>query len=106
MGALIYPVNRASPIEMDDRTLAHLQIIIGSKLRSGQGFFFSWTEDVANGSGRTSVWIYPSLELRFVYATAQRHVLNRGWLESLMNSANSAEGLSLTSEPRTVALAA
>jgi len=106
MGTLTYPVRGVQPLSMDDRTLAHLQTVIGSKLRLKQGFFFSWADHVEAGGGRSSVWIDPSIPLKFTFVTSERHLLNRVWLESLMASANSAQGLYLTSEPEAVAVAA
>jgi hypothetical protein len=106
MGTLTYSAGAASPIEIDDRTLAHLQVVIGAKLRTRQGFFFSWVEHAEKGSGRFSIWIEPSIQLLLRYDTAERHQLNRIWTESLMASANSTQGLFLSSEPQVIAVAA
>jgi len=106
VGTLSYPARGELPVSIDDRTLAHVQFVIGSKLRMKQGFFFTWAEHIDTGSGRGSIWIDSSIPLLFVFATSQRHLLNRTWLESLMASANSAQGLTLTSEPEAVAAAA
>jgi hypothetical protein len=100
MGILSYGSGVKHPIEFDDRTLAHLQVVIGSKLRQRQSFFFSWLESVDGGGGRGSIWIDAAIPLRFAYASAQRHKTNREWLEVLMISANSVSGLQLTPEPQ------
>jgi hypothetical protein len=105
MGSLSYPARGSSPIEIDDRVLAHLQVVIGSKLRQRQSFFLSWVEDLAKGSGRVSIWIDPDIQLMFTYETCARHRINRPWLESMMASANSANGLLMGVEPRELALA-
>jgi hypothetical protein len=86
-------------IEFDDRVLAHLQLVISTKLRRAEGFFFSWRDDPALGDGRSSIWLETSIPLRFRYASSQRHDLNREWLEQLTQSANQPAGLSLTTEP-------
>jgi hypothetical protein len=99
MGSLSYPVHGTSPIRIDDRTLAHLQLVIGTKLRLNQAFFLSWIDDLSSGGGRTSIWIDSAIQLRFVYDTNRRQQINRVWLESMMTSANSVQGLLLSEEP-------
>jgi hypothetical protein len=100
MGILTYGSRVQQPIEFDDRTLAHLQVVIGSKLRQRQSFFLSWLESIDGGSGRGSIWIDGAIALNFAYASAQRYKINRDWVEVLMTSANSANGLQLTPEPQ------
>ena len=100
MGILSYGSSVQNPIEFDDRTLAHLQVVIGSKLRQRQSFFFSWLELVDGGGGRGSIWIDAAIPLSFAYSSAQRYKINREWLEELMTSANSVSGLQLTPEPQ------
>lgn len=39
MGKFIY--NGSVRVEIEDRTLAHLQAVIGRKLRRGEGFHFT-----------------------------------------------------------------
>jgi hypothetical protein len=99
MGVLNYGTSSPHPIEFDDRTLAHLQVVIGSKLRQRQSFFFSWLESVDGGSGRGSIWIDAAIPLTFSYKTSQRFTINREWLEILMTLANSSSGLQLAPEP-------
>jgi hypothetical protein len=98
LGKLLYGSSRLE-VEFDDRVLAHLQLVISTKLRRDEGFFFSWRDDPALGDGRSSIWLETSIPLYFRYSTAQRHNLNREWLEQLTQSANSSAGLSLSTEP-------
>lgn len=100
MGRLMYG-NSAFEIPMEDRPLAHLQVVIGSKLRRHESFFFSWSNGVANGSGRGTAWIDPSVPLLFLYAGNGHPQLNRDWLERLLELANSPQGLHLVEEPET-----
>jgi hypothetical protein len=86
-------------IEFEDRVLAHLQIVISTKLRRREPFFFSWADDPAVGDGRSSVWLDSAIPLRFRYSTPERHQLNREWLEQLTQSANQPAGLLLSTEP-------
>ncbi len=85
--------------------LAHLQVVIGSKLRQRQSFFLSWVDDSKKGAGHTSIWIDPTMQLAFTFDTNQRHQINRQWIEAMMVSANSGAGLLITVEPRAQALA-
>ena len=96
MGKLVY--GDGFEINLDDRVLSHLQIVMGLKLRRKEGFFFSWSETVANGSGRVSVWIDPSVPLVFRYRGGRLPSVNREWLTVLTASSNSSAGLQLTPE--------
>ncbi|WP_413355024.1 ATP-dependent DNA ligase [Microbacterium sp. 1P06AB] len=85
--------------EVEDRALAHLQVVIGNKLRRGESFFFTWRDDVSVGDGRRSVWIHPSADLDFKYYGSRAPAMNRTWLEKLAYAANSTGGLFIMSEP-------
>ena len=98
MGKLLYGDSDIE-IEFDDRALTHLQIVIGSKLRRGESFFFSWKDDPAIGDGRSSIWLDKSIPLYFKFFGGKMPTLNREWLEILTMSANSTVGLQFTSEP-------
>lgn len=97
MGKLIYH----SEISMDfeDRVLAHLQIVIGTKLRRGESFIFSWRVD---GAGNT-LWLAPGIPLHFKYDGSRLPPINHAWIKALTASANSAGGLHLIPEPPTSA---
>jgi hypothetical protein len=105
VGLLTYPMRGLPPMNIDDRALAHLQVVIGSKLRQRQSFFLSWIDGSKKGGGHTSIWIDPTIQLAFTYDTNQRHHINRSWLDSMMASANSATGLLITDEPQGLAIA-
>jgi len=95
MGKLVYGDGEFS-LELDDRLLAHLQIVIGAKLRRREAFYFTWLSD---GDKRNSVWVQHSIPLRYHYEDAQQHQINREWLETLTISANGASGLTVSTEP-------
>lgn len=105
MGRLFYGVSGLA-IEFDDRTLAHLHLVINAKLRRGEAFFFSWRDDPAAGNGRSSIWLDTSIPLYFKFTHSTRHAINRDWLEELTLSANQSQGLQLSPEPVPVAAAA
>jgi hypothetical protein len=98
MGKLIYDADVA--VTFDDRVLAHLQQVIGAKLRRGEPFFFTWKNDPRAGDGRTSIWLHPARPLRFKFSGSMPVDLNRAWLEELIKSADSKQGLVLVPEPR------
>ncbi|HEY2644498.1 MAG TPA: ATP-dependent DNA ligase [Galbitalea sp.] len=104
MGKLLYG-NSELEIEFDDRVLAHLQVVIGAKLRRHEGFYFSWRDDPAIGDGRSSIWLETSIPLMFRFTSAARQELSQEWLEQLRHSSNQTQGLLLTPEPGKVMVA-
>jgi hypothetical protein len=95
MGKLVYG-DGGFNIDLDDRLLAHLQIVIGAKLRRRESFYFSWVSD---DDKRNSIWVQHSIPLRYHYGDGQSHQINREWLEALTISANGASGLTVADEP-------
>ena len=53
MGKLTY--DSTLTVDFDDRVLAHLQLVIGAKLRRAESFYFSWRDDPAVGDGRSAL---------------------------------------------------
>jgi hypothetical protein len=43
MGKFVY--SDTVKVEIEDRALAHLHVVIGTKLRRGEPFYFSWRDD-------------------------------------------------------------
>jgi hypothetical protein len=91
MGYLVY--DSSTQITFDDRVLAHLEVVIVSKLRRKESFALSWRESPDNGDGRTTVWIDPSIPLRFRYSGSRPPSLDREWMERLAAAAASSTGL-------------
>jgi len=98
MGKLLYGAP-ATELEIDDRLLAHLKLVIVAKLRRNEGFMLLWEHSPAEGSGRESLWMHPSIPLQFHFLGSKRPALNTEWLDVLMASANTADGLRITPEP-------
>ncbi|MDR5701924.1 DUF7882 family protein [Agromyces aerolatus] len=98
MGRLIYNSSQRE-LEIDDRTLAHLRVAILSKLRRSESFSLTWEHGVANGSGRTTLWLHESIPLQFVFSGNRSPRLNRLWIEQLLLQANSTGGLQWVPEP-------
>ncbi|MRG60997.1 ATP-dependent DNA ligase [Agromyces sp. CFH 90414] len=97
MGKLSY--DSTLGVDFDDRVLAHLQLVIGAKLRRSESFFFSWRDDPAIGDGRSSLWMHPTIPLVFKYAGGRPPSINRAWIEALMETANAPSGLVIVPEP-------
>ena len=85
--------------EFDDRALAHLQIVIGAKLRRGESFYFSWRDAQAVGDGRTTVWMHPGVGIVYKYHGSRMPTVNPAWIQELSESANSPAGLQIMPEP-------
>lgn len=85
--------------DFDDRVLAHLQIVISTKLRRHEDFFLSWTQPLERGSGRHAIWIDNGIPLHFFYSGSRPASINRDWLDALILSASQSSGLLLSDEP-------
>jgi hypothetical protein len=96
MGVLVYGGQQR--IEFDDRLLAHLQIVIGAKLRRHEGLFLSWREESNSGGGRVTVWVDPSQPLMFRYEDPVPPMINREWLDALTMASNTPRGVVVTEE--------
>jgi hypothetical protein len=86
-------------VDFDDRALAHLQLVIGTKLRRGESFNFTWKDDASIGDGRTTVWVHPRSTLVYKFYGSRRPILNRAWVDVLLTAAHSSSGLYLVPEP-------
>jgi len=98
MGVLIYGA-RVSELEIEDRTLAHLQFVVATKLRRNEQFMLTWNHGVERGSGRSAIWISPYIPVHFKFNGGRTPKLIRAWLEAMLDGANSPAGLPPTPEP-------
>lgn len=98
MGKFIY--NERIRVDFEDRVLAHLQVVITTKLRRGESFTFMWRNDHSLGDGRQVVWLHPGADLTFQYFGSRQPSLNPAWLDALSYVANSPSGLYLVPEPQ------
>ncbi len=97
VGTIFYG-DGAAPIHIEDRTLAHLKVIIATKLRRGESFTLSWRHGDNEPRGRSTIWLHPSIPLRFDFDDPEPTTLSREWIEDLANSANSSGGILLVPE--------
>ena len=96
MGRLIYGAAGDS-VEIDDRTLAHLRVVVMNKLRRSEGFMFD--VEIGDGSGRRSLWINSSVAIQFHFFGSRQPRINRVWIEEMMQNASGPNGLTLGPEP-------
>ena len=93
MGSLYYG-DTSTPIFIEDRALAHLKVVIATKLR----FTLSWRHPEGEAPGRSTLWLHPSIPLRFVFQELETPDLSRKWIEELAHSASSSGGITLIEE--------
>lgn len=98
MGILMYG-NSDIRVNFSDRFLAHLQAVIGLKLRHNEAFFLSWADHSKAGGARSSLWVERSVPLLFRYADPAPILLNQEWLDVLTLSAATTAGLMCSPEP-------
>jgi hypothetical protein len=94
----IYYGGSATPIHIDDRALAHLKVVIATKLRRSESFTVTWKHPEDQPRGRSTIWLHPSIPLRFVFDDPEPTELSREWIEELASSANSSGGITLIAE--------
>ncbi|MCW2164848.1 hypothetical protein B0I12_001983 [Microbacterium hydrothermale] len=96
MGMLFYSAD-TQPLQIDDRLLQYLQVVLSTKLRRGESFTITWT-DKAEGHARTTLWVQPSISMRFQYSSAESARLSGGYLRQLADQASMSSGLLLNAE--------
>ncbi|MDR7184725.1 hypothetical protein J2X85_001759 [Microbacterium trichothecenolyticum] len=97
MGTIYYG-GGGMPIHIEDRALAHLKVVIATKLRRDESFTVSWKHPDDQPRGRSTIWLHPSIPLRFVFDDPEPTELSRDWIEELANSASSTGGIMLIAE--------
>lgn len=97
MGTIFYG-GGGTAVHIEDRALAHLKVVISTKLRRGESFTLSWQHPEDQPRGRSTLWLHPAIPLRFVFDDAEPTTLSREWVERLVESANSSGGIMLVSE--------
>jgi hypothetical protein len=93
--AQLYYGNSADPIEMPDRLLAHVKVVLATKLRRSESFTLSWQHPDDAVGARSTIWIQPSIPLRFVFSSPEPEALDPAFLKELANAANSSGGLTI-----------
>ena len=94
MGRLKYD-NTADPIHIEDETLAHLKVVIATKLRRQESFMMTWRPVDGGDDGRLTVWIHPSVPLLFVFDDAEMPQIDSHRLEDMIHAVNASGELVL-----------
>jgi hypothetical protein len=97
LGTLHYGAARAS-IRMDDRALAHLQVVITTKLRRNEGFLIQWERPRESGSGRGGFWVHPQCDLAYEYEGGREPTLDHEELDRMMMAASATHGVRIDAE--------
>lgn len=97
MGQIFYGAS-GTAVEIEDRALAHLKVVIATKLRRGESFTVSLTHPGREEGGRSTLWFAPSIPLRFVFDDPEPAELSSAWIEELAQSAYSSGGIVLLPE--------
>lgn len=93
--AHLYYGAETRPAEIPDRVLAHVKVVAATKLRRGESFLLTWRHGTGEGEGRTSLWMQPSIPLRFVFDHGEPETLDAEYLRALANEATSSRGIVL-----------
>lgn len=91
MGSLYY-ANSTEAVTIPDRMLAHLKVVVATKLRRNESFTLTWT-DLDTGA-QSSLWLQASIALRIVLDKAPA-ALNPSALRQMSERANSSAGLTI-----------
>jgi len=100
MGSLIYGASGIE-ISFDDRVLAHLELVVTTKLRRHESFMLSWRDTPEVGDGRSSIWLDSAIPLYFRYSGSRMPLIDKEWLDELVMLAGSTRGLVLGDDPAT-----
>jgi len=96
--AILYYGSTEHQIEIDDTALAHLKVVIATKLRRNESFTLSWRHDDGQPGGRSTIWLHPSIELRFEFTEPTPPKLDAARIQEYANSANTSGGILIPDE--------
>jgi hypothetical protein len=92
MGTLYYG-GTVGEIEVPDRLLAHVKVVITTKLRRHESFTLTLRHLDGDAGGRSTIWLGPSIPLRFVFDSPEVETLDAELLQQFATDANSSAGL-------------
>ena len=87
MGTLEYNSSRPAII-VDDETLAHVKIVIGTKLRRHESFMMTWLTDEKGPAGRLTIWMHPSIPLVLAFDDPKMPAIDVKRVEHMMDLLN------------------
>lgn len=94
MGMLFYG-SADSPVHIEDVLLAHLKVVMTTKLRRSESFTVAWRHDAQSPAGRTTLWISPSIPLRFLFDSAEPCALDPQRIRDLADEVSRTGALTL-----------
>ncbi|WP_091226063.1 hypothetical protein [Microbacterium sp. 3J1] len=89
MGRLRYD-GTSEPIFIDDATLAHLKVIIGTKLRRQESFMLTWRPREGGDPARVTVWMHPAIPLQFLFQSGEQQPIEKSRIEDMMRALNAS----------------
>ncbi|MDH2443355.1 ATP-dependent DNA ligase [Amnibacterium sp. CER49] len=95
MGTLLYD---GAALDIEDRLLTHLQIVVVQKFRRGESFLMTWLSAADADEGRGSLWLTPGSPVYFRFTGSRVPSVNEEWLQRLAASAAGSTGLIVTGE--------
>ncbi|MEV7632805.1 hypothetical protein AB0N64_10390 [Microbacterium sp. NPDC089318] len=104
MGRLKYD-GTAAPIAIDDSMLAHLKIVIGTKLRRNESFLMTWLRCDGGEDARTTIWVHPAIAMQFGFDEPSLPPIEPERITAIMTALNASgelvldEYLPATAEP-------
>lgn len=94
MGRLRYD-GTSDPILIEDATLAHLKIVISTKLRRQESFMMTWRPVGKGPDLRATVWIHPAIPLQFGFDDAEQPPIDAKLIAEMMRVLNATGELVL-----------
>ena len=94
MGTLFYGAAR-TPVRIDDRIMAHLKLVITSKLRRNEPFLVSWHDPGGMGGGRSSIWIHAGCDLHYKFDGGTPAAIDQELVEAMSLAADAARGIEI-----------
>ncbi|KTS13307.1 von Willebrand factor A [Microbacterium testaceum] len=92
--AKLYYGSDTAPVTLPDRLLGYIKVITATKLRRGESFTLTWS-GADDETGRSTIWLQPSIPLRFVFDSPEPEQLSGDYLRALADQSNSATGLNV-----------
>ena len=97
MGTIQYG-SSAEVIVVPDALLAHLKLVMITRMRRSESFTLSWEQRVAGAPRHSTVWVHYSMPLRFTFDGAEAPELDPALLDALMVSSYTAAGIVLPND--------
>lgn len=95
MGHFVYQ-SADRPWAIDDRTVAHLRLVVMTKLRRDESFMLCL---ITPSESERWFWMDAAVPIQFVTTVDRDWTINHAWIDALMRSANSADGMRILPEP-------